>query len=228
MGLSGRIAGILVVFALWAAGAEWTALFNGKDLESWEPVGDGVWTVLSDGTLVGQRDPASLERLSPWPKNHGELASWLYRQAWLYTKREFSEFDLRLEYWARYGGNSGVSIRDATRARHAVSQPPDFQRTPARVGYEIQINNRYGDDWPSGSIYRFVKAPLGVQLDGQWNTLEIESRSDRIRVRLNGRLVAEHPGDPLRPKTGPIGLQLHDQFSVMMFRNLKIRKVHGR
>jgi hypothetical protein len=46
-----------------------------------------------------------------------------------------------------------------------------------------------------------------------------------IRVRLNGRLVMEHPGDPQRPKTGPIGLQLHDANTVVMFRNLRIREI---
>jgi hypothetical protein len=36
--------------------------------------------------------------------------------------------------------------------------------------------------------------------------------------------MAEHPGDPKRPKTGPIGLQLHDQFSVIQFRDVRIRE----
>ena len=48
-----------------------------------------------------------------------------------------------------------------------------------------------------------------------------------IRVRLNGQLVAEHPGDPKRPKTGPIGLQLHDQFNWIKFRNIRIREVES-
>jgi hypothetical protein len=57
-----------------------------------------------------------------------------------------------------------------------------------------------------------------------WNSLEIESRDKNIRVRVNGQVVAESPGDPKRPKTGPIGLQLHDQFTLMMFREIRIRE----
>jgi hypothetical protein len=38
-------------------------------------------------------------------------------------------------------------------------------------------------------------------------------------------VVAEHAGDPQRSKTGPIGLQLHDQFSIVMFRNVRIAEV---
>jgi hypothetical protein len=60
--------------------------------------------------------------------------------------------------------------------------------------------------------------------EDDWNALDISSRKDKISVRLNGKVVAEHAGDPQRPKTGPIGLQLHDQFSVVMFRNIRIRE----
>ena len=60
--------------------------------------------------------------------------------------------------------------------------------------------------------------------EDDWNALDISSRNDKITVRLNGNVVAEHAGDPARPKTGPIGLQLHDQFSVTMFRNVRIRE----
>ncbi len=30
-------------------------LFNGKNLDGWEVIGDSQWTVMADGTLVGQR-----------------------------------------------------------------------------------------------------------------------------------------------------------------------------
>ena len=55
--------------------------------------------------------------------------------------------------------------------------------------------------------------------------MDIESRHDMIRVRLNGQPVAESPGDATRSKTGPIGLQLHDRFTWIMFRNIKIREI---
>jgi hypothetical protein len=151
--------------------------------------------------------------------------AWRDTQCWLYTLREYGEFDLHLEYWARRPGNSGVSIRDTSRAKFGITTPADFTRTPSRLGYEIQINNGYPDPTPTGSIYALVKAKTGYQFDDDWNTLEIESRSNAIRVRLNGHLVAEHPGEPNRPKVGPIGLQLHDQFSLMWFRNVRLREI---
>lgn len=184
-------------------------LLNGRNLDGWEVVGDGVWTLMSDGTLVGQR------HLRP-QKSAG--------QSWLYTKQEFGEFDLHLEWWLRTDGNSGVSIRDSSHAQYAVGKDFDPKRTPSHIGYEIQIDNGDDDAFPSGSVYLFDKAKTGVQKDNDWNAMDIESRKDMIRVSINGQRVSQSAGDPARPKTGPIGLQLHDRNTVVMFRNIRIRE----
>jgi hypothetical protein len=188
--------------------AAWVNLLNGKNLDGWEIVGEGFWNVMSDGTLVGQRDPTKATD----------------RQCWLYTKKEFGEYDLHVEFWLRWGGNSGVSIRDTSRAQYAHGAKWDPKRTPSHIGYEIQIAND-GDEYGTGSVYLFSKAKTGIQRDFDWNTLDIESRNNIIRVKLNGQLAAESPGDPQRSKTGPIGLQLHDHKCVAMFRNIRIQEV---
>ena len=64
-----------------------------------------------------------------------------------------------------------------------------------------------------------MDAPKDSRRKDDWNVMDISSRNDTIAVTLNGRLVAEHAGDPQRPKAGPISLQLRDQFSIIMFRN---------
>jgi hypothetical protein len=216
---------VLLLCAAIASAADLKPLFNGKNLDGWEVIGDGQWTVLSDGTLVGQRTTNLRNQLVPG----GPLATasdfkhWADAQSWLYTKREdFGKFDLHLEYWIKTMGNSGISLRDPSRAKWAVIAPPDYTKTPSKLGYEIQINNRYPDPHPSGSIYGFVDAPKDAQKDDDWNAMDIISRNDLITIKLNGKVVAEHPGDPKRPKVGPIGLQLHDQFQVVMFRNVRI------
>ena len=193
------------------APAAWVNLLNGKNLEGWEVVGEGFWNILDDGTVVGQRDLSK-------PTEH---------QCWLYTKKEFGEYDLHLEFWLRKGGNSGVSIRDTSRAQYAQGQKWDAKRTPSHIGYEIQIAND-GDDYPTGSVYLFAKAASGAQHDFDWNALDVQSRNNMIRVTLNGRLVAESPGDPARSKTGPIGLQLHDHTTLAMFRNIRIQEITGK
>jgi hypothetical protein len=218
-----RRTAVLVLLWLAALGTARPAdLFNGKNLDGWESAGDGIWTVMRDGTLVGQRDIIKNQPDLSWTKP--QYSQWLYRQAWLYTRKDFNEFDLHLEYWLRWGGNSGISIRDTSRGAYAVATPPDFTRTPSKIGYEIQLANHYPDNTPSGSIYGFAKARTGYEHEDDWNSIDIEVRSSGIRVRLNGELVAEHPGDPKRPKTGPIGLQIHDQYTVVMFRNIRIEE----
>jgi hypothetical protein len=231
-----------VVFqALLARGAEWAAtgavtlppdlnwrpLFNGKNLDGWEPRGDCLWSILPDGTLLGKRTAGTR------PTDPKQIGPWMSRQAWLYTKAVFTEFDLHVEYWIPAGGNSGVSLRDPSRAHGAIDESdaarPDLAQypktTPAHIGYEIQIIDGDQEMNPTGSIYDVVHARPGVQRMGQWNSIEIESRLDRIRVRVNGQVVADGPGEPRRPKTGPIGLQLHDRFSTVMFRNIRIREL---
>src|SRR5882672_12136260 len=181
-------------------------LFNGKNLDGWEIVGDGQWTVLKDGTLVGQRIADLRKVMTPGEqfKTAKEFSSWRDQQSWLYTKRgDFGEFDLHLEYWTKTAGNSGVSIRDTSRAKWGVITPPDYTKTPSKIGYEIQINNRFPDPHPSGSIYGFMDAPKDSQREDEWNAMDISSRNDKIRIMLNGRVVAEHAGDPERPKVGP-------------------------
>jgi uncharacterized protein len=212
----------------------WKALFDGKDLDGWEVRGPGIWSVLENGVLLGQRahphpeDPFG----SIWPVDRQPYRDWLYRQAWLYTRQEFRDYDFHVDYWIPPGANSGVSIRDRSRAHSAIgesdSERPELasypKTTPAHIGYEIQIVADDRESFPSGSLNTIIPAKTGAQRSGAWNSMEIESRDELIRVRINGQEVAEYRGDPARSKSGPIGLQLHDQFTMAMFRDIRIRE----
>jgi len=212
----------LLLLPLFLPGQAWRNLFNGRDLSGWEVRGPGTWTVLKDGTLFGQRTPPDSKMpFASWPLDEKQFRNWRGRQAWLYTKSNFDEFDLELEYLLGPGGNSGVSIRDSSRGENAVSGGP----TPSHIGYEIQISQNPAGKYPSGSIYLLARASGKYDREYDWNKMEIESRRDLIRVRVNGQLAAEHPGDPVRPKAGPIGLQIHDAFTWIMFRNIRIREI---
>jgi hypothetical protein len=198
---------LLVASAAWCAGPKWVNLLNGKNLDGWEVAGDGFWNVLSDGTLVGQRDMRTAEH-----------------QAWIYTKKEFGEFEVEFEFWTRDRGNSGISILDPTRGFYSFGKQYVRMKTPSNMGYEIQISYGYPDDYATGSIYNFVKAKPGAQKDNDWNKMTIEHRNGMVRVKLNGQLVAERARDANRASAGPIGFQLHDKYSVAMFRNPRIRE----
>ena len=222
-----NLAALVLLAAPVLAAAEWHDLIT-SDLEAWDKLGDGIWRVTEDGTLTGYRRPVTKALFGDSETiTKKQFEDWVGVQSWLYTKNDYGEFDLHIEYRVRVSGNSGISLRDPSRAKFAIMQPADYKNTPAHHGYEIQISGRNGSSSPSGSLYTFVSAKDGVQKDGEWNSFDIESRNDMIRVRLNGELVVEFAGDPKRPKVGPIGLQLHDQFNSAMFRNIRIMEIAG-
>lgn len=212
----------LVALAPSGFGADWRSLLN-DGLDQWKVLGEGHWRLRSDGVLAASfGHDRQRELQGPGGIARERFVRWSTRQSWLYTVREYEEYDLVLEYWVNSPGNSGVSIRDPSQARCGIAARPDFTCTPSKLGYEIQINSEYSEKWSTGSIYGLARAPDGLAAPGEWNRLNIESRRDAIRVYVNGELAAEHPGDPARPVKGPIGLQLHDVHSFVMFRNIWI------
>ena len=90
----------------------------------------------------------------------------------------------------------------------------------------------------TGSIYTFARATARPSKSG-WNTLEITLEANRILTAINGVPVAEFDssdlkpqptdttgaGDPRgpRPQSGYIGLQNHDQDSVVFFKEVSVR-----
>jgi len=225
----------LVLVSCVSIAQDWKPLFNGKNLDGWEVRGECTWSVLPDGVLLGQRShPNPDDPFSAWPASREQYEKWLYRQAWLYTVASFDEFDLHVEYIMPPKANSGISIRDLSRAHFVIGEEdsarPDLvtalKSSPAHVGYEIQlIDDRAPEKYMSGSIYSFVPAPANLQRTGEWNSIDIESRRSGIRVMVNGVFAAEFAGDPARSLVGPIGLQLHDQFTFALFRNIRIREI---
>lgn len=81
------MAGIGLARGVAAQGAGWTALFDGKTLDHWTPIGTANWK-LQDGLAVAD-------------SGNGFLVS----------KSDYEDFDLRVEFWVEAKTNSGVFIR---------------------------------------------------------------------------------------------------------------------
>ena len=226
------LAALLLLGSGHVSGQDWVPLWDGHSLEGWQSVGDGLWSVTPEGYLMGQRDPRKPPSI-PWSNSlKGRLNRWfetdfkvIVSQAWLYTVKEFEEYDLHLEWWLPAEQNSGISIHDQSRARYTSGSLSDPTKKPSQVAYEIQILGQDAGENPSGSIYMLARAPTGVMKPDQWNAYDIQVRKDEIRVALNGQEVARNAPLAGRPTKGPIGLQLHDPATIIMFRNLKIREV---
>ena len=189
----------------------WTALFNGKDLTGWEPVG----------------------AKSSWKVENGFLVTGGAGGAWLSTTKEYADFDLSLEFKVPQGGNSGVFIR-APRAGNPAFEGSEIQVLDDYADeYKALKPYQY-----TGSVYSTIAAtPRVTKHFGEWQKMEIHIQGQKITVTLNGTKVVDgdlsehldkvkdkdqpHPG--LTRTAGFIGLQDHS--SRLDYRNILIREI---
>ena len=132
-----------------------------------------------------------------------------YGQGFLVTKQSYADFQLRLEFWADEGTNSGVFIRCE-----------DPEEIGAQSCYEINIfDSNPNRNNATGSIVG-VKAPLRIpQTELKWNVLDIEAKGAQLNVSVNGeRTVSVRD---TRHARGRIALQRNA--GVIYFRNVQIR-----
>lgn len=202
-------------FAIWIAliatpaMAQWKPLFNGKDLNGWKQVGWPGFSV-EDGML----------------KTGGGMGL-LY-----YEPEALGDSTLRVVFKTSSArGNSGVVIR-------MPGKPADAWYG-VHNGYEVQIDSG-GDEWHcTGAIYSISKVTERNQkANGEWNTLDIEMKGDITKVYLNGKQVNEYkegqavperkqwyePVRGPRARRGYIGLQNHDEQSIVYFREVSVKK----
>jgi hypothetical protein len=186
-----------------------SALFNAVDLAHWEGAGaeaSACWAV-EDGLLVCNGQPGP----------------------WLRSSEQFNDFNLRLEYRLKEGGNSGIYVRVPEGGAHRGKEIDGD--VPA--GVEVQLLDDASDRYKDiaayqfcGSIYAIAPARQRVSRPaGQWNTLEIDCRGTSCQVTHNGILVvdateAEFPELKNRLVRGYLGLQNHSEH--VWFRNIRI------
>ena len=178
-------------------------LFDGQSLAGWEGAGEPAekcWKA-EDGTIVctGQKGP------------------------WLRSREEFGDFNLRLEYKLKAGGNSGVYIR----------VPKDGDHHGDGAGIEVQVLDDQAERYKSlkryqytGSLYAIAPATEHVgRPAGEWNSLEINCHAKRYRVVHNGTTILDaddktHPELAGRLTKGYLGLQNHSE--EVWFRNVRV------
>lgn len=158
-----------------------------------------------------------------WKREGEELVCTGAKGPWLRYAQPVKDFNLRLEYLLKEGGNSGVYVR----------VPADGTHHGAGSGIEVQIlddaSPRYRNLKPyqySGSLYAIVPAdPRCTRSAGEWNSLEIDCRGDQYVVRQNGVEVIRTRGSVApelleRRLEGYLGLQNHSE--EVRFRHLRI------
>ncbi|HEY6292757.1 MAG TPA: DUF1080 domain-containing protein [Terriglobia bacterium] len=189
---------------------QWKQIFDGKDLEGWEHVGPGDFTV-QDGLLTTQGGMGLL-----W-----------------YTPEKIGNAQIRVVFKTTApDSNSGVFIR--------IPETPTEPWMPVNKGYEVQIDNSGDDYHCTGVLYSLTKAMARSQKPpGDWNTMVITLNGPRTVVELNGVKITDYtegqpvppkkknyePDRGLRPDSGYIGLQNHPGNTPVIFREVAIRSV---
>lgn len=188
-----------------------TFLFDGQNLDNWQ--GNTTSYQVRDGNIM----------VVPERGSGGNL----------YTKEEFSDFELHFEFQLTPGANNGLGIRTP------------ITGDAAYVGMELQILDNESPKYASlntyqyhGSVYGVIPAKRGfLKPTGEWNQEVVIAKGTVIKVVLNGETIMEgdikkaskdgtmdhnqHPG--LLNKSGYIGFLGHGD--VVRFKNIKIKKL---
>ena len=197
----------------------WISLFNGRDLEGWEPSGGTTSEdyVVIDGELRFPREG---------------------KDGYIRTAADFEDFELVLDFKIAFMCNSGLFLRGDRAGGN-----------PAFSGCEVQILDDFNWEKVTsstlkpyqltGGLYGSVPAAERVLRPlGEWNRYRVRYVGSRIRVELNDTLLYhvdthEVAGDPPfteRAPRGFIGLQRHAPAQVRdehyaCFRNVWVRPV---
>ena len=195
-----------------AAENDFTDLFNGKDLSGW--VSEGQDTFQQGG-----------EKRPIWTVNDGQIVCDGHGYGFLrYDKKQFSDFQIHVEYRMAKKCNSGLGIR-------TVKYTGETESRPSFAGYEIQILADAGTPptpHSSGSLYRYVAPKVNAtKAAGEWNVVDIECRGPKIRVTLNDRVIQDVDQSTVdsikkKPLAGYFCLQNHG--SRIEFKNLRVKE----
>jgi hypothetical protein len=185
-----------------------TAVFNGKDLDGWAGPLDSY--EVREGTIVCK------------PGKGGTI----------YTKDEYSNFVVRLEFKLPPGGNNGLAIRYPGQGDTAYVGMCELQVLDDTASQYAKLDPRQYH----GSAYGMVPAHRGyLRPVGRWNYQEVTVIGSKIKVELNGTVildcdlskVTEYMGGT--PHTGKDRTSGHFGFAghndPIMFRNIAIKRL---
>ena len=185
------------------------SVFNGQDFEGWAGPTDNY--EVKDGAIVCK------------PGKGGTI----------YTKEQYDDFVVRLEFKLPRGGNNGLAIRYPGNDDTAYVGMTELQVLDDN--YE-KVHGAIDARQAHASAYGMVAAARGYQRPiGQWNYQEITVTGSKIKVELNGTVILNcdlskvtdymggHPHPGKDRTVGHFGFAGHND--PVMFRNVAIKKL---
>ncbi|MBW8863500.1 MAG: DUF1080 domain-containing protein [Verrucomicrobia bacterium] len=186
------------------------SVFNGKDFTGWAGPVDNY--EVKDGAIVCK------------PKKGGTI----------FTRQEYTNFIVRLEFKLPPGGNNGLAIRYPGTGDTAYDGMCECQVLDDH--YEQATGQAIDPRQAHGSAYGMVAARRGFQRPiGEWNFAEVTVKGPTIKVVLNGTVIldadlskvtefmANHPHPGKDRTSGHFGFAGHND--PVRFRNIFIKPV---
>jgi hypothetical protein len=168
------------------------SLFNGKDLGGWR---------------FGETDAATGTLPPNWKVADGVIKLDGGNSPHLASRREFADFDVRLQWRAlREKYNSGFFIRSGRDVKDN-----QINLSQAAVGKLLS-------ETPGGDPVPKLQKPVG-----EWNEWRVLAVGDRVTFWCNGQRAWEVSG--LKAPRGYLGLQAEG--APMEFRNIRIKELNG-
>ena len=177
-------------------------LFNGQDLDGWEIVNNGQFSV-EGGVLKIDRGTG-----------------------WLRSSETFGDFVLTMEFrFLEEEANSGIFVRTGPTSSNDDRGYPDN-------GYQIQCMDIITGDTPLGQMIPYGAPPFEHEFDiealneaykptGEWQTYEITAEGENLSVRLNGVLITT--ATSIKNLTGHIGIQ--GEGGLLEFRKIEVEEI---
>lgn len=184
------------------AEADPVQLFNGQNLDGWEIVNDGQFSV-EDGAIRVNRGTG-----------------------WLRSVDTFGDFTMTMEFrFLEEGANSGIFVRTGAESND------DANGWPVR-GYQVQCRDAVDEGVLLAHMIAVGDVEFEHESDaealrgayrptGEWQTYEITAEGENLSVRLNGVLITTVTGidDP----TGHIGIQ--GELGLLEFRRVDVQEL---
>jgi hypothetical protein len=205
------ILGILALgipLALEVQAGDEVAIFDGKTLNGWEG-NTNNWRVEHGAIVAGW-----LERKQP----HNEF---------LATRREFGNFQLRLQY--KLEGTNGFVNGGVQFWSQRVPNDPEVSGYQADLGADTD-GNLYDESRRNRNLVEAKKETRDKVLrPGDWNDYRIRAEGAHIQIWLNGVQTIDYTeSDEAIPHHGIIALQIHGgAYTKVQYRNVVIEELHA-
>ena len=170
--------------------AGWVTLIDGASgVANFDQVGDANWRGL-DGAVQADKKTDKAN-------------------SFLVTRRSYTDFQVRAEFWASDDANSGIFMRCANLAD-----------ITDKTCYEANIFDQRPDPtYGTGAVVNIAAIHPMPKAGGKWNTFDITVKGTRLLVMLNGVQTVDVQDSKLA--SGPIALQY--AAGVIKFRKVQVK-----